>query len=156
MKRVYLGLLLLPLVALMFAGCAPGRSGTFTIASTTMGANDLGGNFVLVQKDATASHTVPIVIFPFGVPQDYKAMEDILEDTGGDILANVRVTYKTTLVLFLFGSAKANVTCDVWRKAGPDDLGALSQDKLYSLEEIGKVDYSNIALVESPTEGRPQ
>lgn len=137
-RYVILGLLLVPLVA---AGCsAPVRSGTYTVASTKHGADVLGSEFVLVKKSATGSASTPIILVPFGFPRDYEVMEKILEEHGGDILTNVKMTSSSTLFLF-FGAYKLDVTCDVWKVAGSADAGGKSGERTFAISEIGDVDF---------------
>ena len=136
-KYMMSGLLLVAVVA---AGCsAPVRSGNYTVASTKHDASVLGSEFVLVKKNATGTATTPIILFPFGFPKDYKVMKNILDENNGDILTNVKITTKITMVLFYFGATKLSITCDVWRLADHSDVGGKAQT--YDVSEIGKVEY---------------
>lgn len=133
------------LAALVFAvGCAPVRSGTYTLASTSLGPDDLGGKFVLVEKGVTKTASNPIFIFQFGIPRDYKVIEDILEEHNGDLLTNLNITTKSNLFLFIVGSNSVTIECDVWRKASAGDYGNLPADQLKSLDEVGEVGYSRL------------
>jgi len=137
--------MLLATVVLAVGCSAPVRSGVYTLASMSLGPDDLGDEFVLVKKGATGFGSTPIIIFPWGFPRDYDVMEKILEENGGDLLTNVTISSKTTLFI-AFGSYQLDVVCDVWRKAGVGDMGSVPPDQLKRLDELGDVAYSRIAL----------
>lgn len=152
MNRLILAVLL---VALVFAaGCtAPIRSGVYSVASTSIGPEELGGQFVLVQKGAMASASTPIILFPVGFPRDSELMEQVLSDHGGDLLTNVTLTSKVS-VFIAFGSYKLDVVCDVWRRATAEEMGRLDSDELKTLDEIGELAYPRMTQAGSVVEGR--
>ncbi|MBK8167255.1 MAG: hypothetical protein IPK64_15040 [bacterium] len=134
-RLMILCLILAAMVAL--SSCAPARSGTFTVASTTCGADALGAKYVLVKKNATAVDSKPIFLFQLGMPRDYAAISKILKENNGDLLTNVRIYPQTTLFLFLFGSAKVTVSADVWRRATVAELADPDGRPLLSREDLG-------------------
>ncbi len=126
------------LMVVFGTGCAPVRSGVFTVASTKRSADVLGAKLVIVKKGATGSATVPIVFVPFGVPRDYAIMEEILLENGGDVLTNVNITNKVWVFLF-FGANTINITCDVWKIAdGQSSHRELNRDA-HDVDMIDKV-----------------
>ena len=128
----------LVLMVVFGTGCAPVRSGVFTVASTKRSADVLGSTFVLVKRGATGSATVPIVFAPLGVPRDYKVMEDILMVYGGDVLTNVSITNKLWIFLFV-GANTISITCDVWKIGdGYSSRRGLNED-VHDVDMIGKV-----------------
>jgi len=139
--RAIRGLGLLILGSLMLSSCAPARSGVFTVASTKCGADVLGSKFVLVKKNVSADDSKVIFIFEFGTPRDYKTMEKILAETGGDLLTNVRVTHQTKMVylLMVFGVDKVMVSADVWRIASQAEIDSGSAGECFTLDQIGEI-----------------
>jgi hypothetical protein len=137
-KRILPIVLLAGLLAC--CGCAPVHSGNYTLASTMHGAEIMGSQFVLVAENATAVDEVPIFFVMMGMPHDYDAMQMILDENGGDVLTNVRVT-NTQQVFLCFGSAKVRVSADVWRVATSAELETGSPGDFRTLDQIGDVAY---------------
>ncbi len=140
MRRCVVMSLLLGAV-LALTSCAPIRSGTYTLASTTCGADVLGGKFILVAKNVTVTDTKPVFILPLGTPRDYKAMDEILATNKGDLLTNVRITSKSNLVYLIaaFGVQKVTVSADVWRLATIAEIADPAGRQLCTLDECSKL-----------------
>lgn len=146
-RRTALLVLLAALIAV--GGCAPVRSGSYTLASTDLGAEDLGGEFVLVQKAATAQGATPVFFVPFSYPRDYEIMAQMLEEHGGDLLTNVTFTSSVSLFLGLIGQIELDIQADVWRKA--DGMSHVAPGELKTLDEIQGITFSRLPGVEANT-----
>ena len=101
-------------------GCVSMPS-AMTVLSTKHDAGILGSKMTLVKKNASITRSIPVFLVPIGTVLDYESVENLLQQYDGDLVTNVTIKTRTTIVI-LFGSITVEVTGDVWKLADKASL----------------------------------